>query len=180
MSDYTRSFDIGTEGRTLVGIAFRWDHPSVVRDPGTAAYLEEFARACADKTISERPVFPLLKRHDLSIDPIGVSRFRAGTEGLMFEAPLSKTPDADATLELINDGAMRSVSVRFAALKSGRRSSLDGPVTVRQEIKLRELSVCPTGFGQHDGAEVLAVRSELRMSAAQRRLLLLDLAQILD
>ena len=35
-----------------------------------------------------------------------------------------------------------------------------GLVVVRTEIAIRELSLAPTGFGQHAGAGVLAVRSD--------------------
>ncbi|MEM9040769.1 MAG: HK97 family phage prohead protease [Actinomycetota bacterium] len=177
MNDHARSFDIDSDGRTLVGIAFRWDAPSLVADPNSTPYLEEFARGSTDKTLDERPKVPLLKRHRLDLDPLGVATFERSAEGLMFTAPLSKTREADETLELVNDGAMRSVSVRFRSFKNGRRTSADGVVTRRLEIGLRELSLVPTGFGQHEGAEILTVRSEtdtpLR-DALRRRLLLSD------
>ncbi len=177
MNDYTRSFDIGTEGRTLTGLAFRWETPAKVRDPGVSPYLEEFARGSADKTIQEHPLVPVLRNHRLNEDPVGVAMFHRSAEGLVFTAPLSRTMAADETLELVNDGAMRSVSVRFASFKDRRRATTEGPVVTRMEIGLRELSVVTTGFGQHPGAEVLAVRSDEgtpRLDAVRQRLILLQ------
>lgn len=160
-ADLIRAVEITAEGRTLIGRAFRWDTPSRVADPGVAPYLEEFTRGSTTKTLAERAdPFPLLKVHRLDLDPLGVARFRPSDEGLMFEAPLSRTRDADEMLELVNDGAMRSVSVRFRPIQSRRRILDTGdPVVSRTEIALRELSLAPTGFGQHDDAEVLAVRA---------------------
>lgn len=161
MTDLLRAAEITAEGRTLVGIAFRWDHPSLVpNDPGTGPYLEEFVRGSVTKTLRERETFPLIKHHRVDVDPVGVTRFAPADEGLMFEAPLSRTRDADETLELVRDGAMRSVSVRFRPILHKLRHSTAGAVVSRTEIALRELSLAPTGFGIHDGAEVLAVRSE--------------------
>lgn len=177
MNDYTRSFDIGTEGRTLTGLAFKWDTPAKVRDPGKQPYMEEFSRGAADKTLQEHPLVPVLRNHRLNEDPVGVSTFHRSEEGLVFTAPLSRTRAADEVLELVNDGAMRSVSVRFASFKDRKRMSTDGWVTTRMEIGLRELSVVTTGFGQHPGAEVLAVRSEEgtpRLDAVRQRLILLQ------
>lgn len=177
MSDYTRSFDIGTEGRTLTGLAFKWDTPAKVKDPGVPPYYEEFARGSTDKTMQEHPLVPVLRNHRLTEDPVGVATFHRSAEGLVFTAPLSRTRDADETLELVNDGAMRSVSVRFASFKDRMRMAPEGRITTRVEIGLRELSVVTTGFGQHPGAEVLAVRSEdgtPRLDAVRQRLILLQ------
>lgn len=187
MRDLTRSIDITADGRTLEGLAFRWDHPSLVADPGARPYLEEFARGSTDKTLRERGVFPLLKYHRADRDPVGVVQFRPATEGLMFTAPLSSTTEASETLELVNDGALRSVSVRFTPIKQRRRASADGIVTTRTEVRLRELSLAPTGFGLHEGAMVTAVRAdleELEDAAAgadlevRRRLLLARIAAL--
>lgn len=156
---HLRSFDVTAEGRTLEGLAFRWERPSKVRDPGRPLYLEEFVRGSADRHMKHTPIVPLLKRHETDRDPIGVASFHPSAEGLVFAAPLSKTRAADETLELVNDGAERSVSVRFRSLRNGQRRAPEGPVTQRLEIAIRELSVVPTGFGQHDGAEILNVRS---------------------
>lgn len=154
------SVDLTTSGRTLEGLAFKWDHPSLVRDATGPAYLEAFARNSTTKTIKERGTFPVMVMHRYDSLPVGAVSFLPSDEGLMFSAPLSATRDADEVLALVNDGAMRSVSVGFRAIANAERTSPQGRVTVRKEIALRELSVAPTGFGQHEGAEILAVRAE--------------------
>lgn len=172
---YRAALDIEeTDGRTLTGKAFYFDMPSRVRDPGTSPYMEEFARTSVTKTLQERAggIFPLFVSHDYSRDPVGAVRFTPGKDGLDFEARISKTIDGDEKLELINDGAMRSVSVGFRAVKNGSRRGPDGPITVRSEIALRELSLAPTGFAQHQGAEILAVRAVIetpRLDALRKR-----------
>ncbi len=175
-STHVRSTELGTEGRTLVGLAFRWDHPSMVQDPGSRPYLEEFTRTSVTKTLQEHPTVPLLKHHQADRDPVGVAMFRSSAEGLVFEAPVAATREGDELLELVEIGAMTGASVRFAGYKERRRSSVQGPVTVRTEIGLRELSIVTTGFGAHEGAQVLAVRSELatpRLEVVRQRLAML-------
>jgi HK97 family phage prohead protease len=180
VTDYIRSHDIEAEGRTIIGRAFRWNHPSRVRDPGSQPYLEEFSRTSVDVTLRQRPTAPLLRDHDLK-SVLGVTTFERSAEGLLTVSKLSNIREADEALELVNDGALRSQSVRFRAFQSGYRNSPDGRVTVRKEIGIRELSLLPTGFGAHEDAEVLSVRSEQstpRLDALadrRRRTFLLDI-----
>lgn len=129
-----------TEGRTLSGLAVPWDRPTRVRDLTGPAYLEAFAPGSTDVTVRQHDTFPVFKRHDYGTDPLGVVTFHRSAEGLLFEAPLSKTRDADEALELVNDGAMRSVSVGFRPLQHVVRQSGTGPVTWRTEVALRELT----------------------------------------
>lgn len=177
---HERSFDIESDGRNLVGIAYYYDRASKVTDDGRRFYLEAFARGAETKTLKERSARPLFRTHRRNEDPIGVTSFEPVGEGLLFRARLSKTVAADETLELVNDGAMTSASLGYLSFKDLKRSSIDGPVIVRAEIGIRELSLVPTGMGQHAGAEVLAVRSEPefegtpRLDALRRKLILLD------
>jgi HK97 family phage prohead protease len=158
---FRASIDLTTEGRTLTGVAMPWDRPTMVRDMTGPAYLEAFSPSSADVTLRQnvdpRPVF---KRHDYTQDPVGTVTFERSAEGLLFVAPLSKTRDADETLELVNDGAMRSVSIGFRPIKQQQRPMSEGNVTYRTEMALRELSLAPTGFGQYSEALVTAVRTE--------------------
>lgn len=182
---YRATLDIEeSDGRTLAGRAFYYDHPSRVSDPPRfVPYLEEFVTRSTDKTLTDRGEFPLFAQHNHTVPPIGVVRFRAARGELRYEAHLSRTRDADEKLELVNDHAMRSVSVGFRAIADGKRTGPDGPIIRRLEIALRELSLAPTGFGQHAGAEVLEVRAvdelELevlgtpRLNALRRRRILL-------
>lgn len=178
---FTRSFDVQSDGRNVIGLAYYYDRASKVTDDGRRFYLEAFAKGAETKTLKERSARPLFRTHRRNEDPIGVSTFEPVAEGLLFRARLSNTRSADETLELVNDGAMTSASLGYLSFKDLKRATADGPVIVRAEIGIRELSLVPTGFGQHAGAEVLAVRSEPeaiegtpRLDALRKRLILLD------
>lgn len=165
------------EGRTLIGRAFYFDKPSSVTDDGRSFYLEEFARACANKSIADNGKFALGVMHDVGqrgIRPVGGVTFNAGADGLEFEAVVARSAAGDEVLELLEVGGLRDVSISARPIANGKR----GNVLVRQEIALRELSLCPPGMGQHNGAEVLAVRSELvtpnHYNKNRLRLLLLE------
>lgn len=154
-------------GRTLEGMAYRFEHPSRVKDPGRPPYLEAFHRASANKTIKDHPTFPLAYFHGLTDGTVGSrSRwagetfgpvvFRAGSAGLEFTATLSKTAGADDMLELIQDGAVGDVSIGAYPVRTVQRAG----VVWRDEIRILELSLAPVGTGQHEGAKVLAMRAE--------------------
>ena len=179
-----RATEFATTGRTLEGVAYRFDHPSRVVDPGKPAYLEAFARGSATKTITERQSFPVDYFHGLmsgtpgarsrwSGEVFGGVVFRAGADGLEFTAKLSNTRGADEMLDLIIDGAIGDVSIAAYPIKTSNR----GGVTWRDEIAIAALSLAPVGMGQHDGAKVLAVRARdgdggygaARLEALRRR-----------
>lgn len=149
------------EGRTISGLAVPWDRPTKVRDQTGPPYLEAFAPGSGDVSIRQHPNFPIFARHDYMVDPVGVVAFHRSAEGALFEGTLSKTRDADDKLELINDGAMRSVSIGFRPLQAVRRRFTEGETVYRTEVAIRELSLAPTGFGQYAEAGVLAVRAEM-------------------
>jgi phage head maturation protease len=163
-TDHARSIDITAEGRTLVGRAYHYERPSLVSDDGgRSRYWEEFARTCDRKTLAERGTYPLMLMHGTVAGrqlPIGSSTFERSADGLMFVAPLARTRDADEALELVNAGVLTDASVRYRSFDDRQRVGRQGPITTRFEIGIRELSLAPTGFGQHAGAEVLMVRSE--------------------
>lgn len=156
-----RALDIGdVVGRTLSGIAMPWDRPTRVRDLTGPTYIEAFSPSSADVSLSQHAAYPGFVRHDYGKDPLGVVTFSRSAEALMFDYVLSNTRDADDKLALVNDGAMRSVSVGFMPFKATRQVILGRSVDqYRTEVRLRELSLAPTGFGQYAEAGVLAVRS---------------------
>lgn len=184
-------------GRTLEGIAYRYDHPSEVSDDGgRTRYLEEFGVGCDTRTIKNRGnVFPLGWFHPWSSnagvvpsEPLGAVKFRPSkVEGaLLFEAKVSQTRRGDESLELVRDRAAESVSVSYRPIEQRRRSGPNGrSVITRTEIAIRELSLAPTGLGQHEDAKVLAMRALVetdeeevreqlsRIEQNRRRLLLL-------
>lgn len=179
---FRSSLDLSYEGRTLAGLALPWDRPARVRDLTGPAYLEAFAQGSADVSMRQHPSWPVFARHDYRSDPLGIVTFQRSAEGLVFEARMSHTRDADEKLELVKDGAMRSVSVGFQPVHDTQRPSPDGLIRLRTEIRLRELSLAPTGFGQVPEAQVLAVRTEGGtgapvLAAMQRKRARLDLPE---
>lgn len=182
-------------GRTLEGIAYRYEHPSQVSDDGgRTRYWEEFGFGCDAKTIADRGnTFPLGWFHPWSSnaglvpsEPLGAVKFRPSkVEGaLLFEANVSKTRRGDESLELVRDRAAESVSVSYRPIEQRPRRAGARQIVTRTEIAIRELSLAPTGLGLHDDAKVLLVRAgelddeqareELsRVERNRRRLLLL-------
>lgn len=174
MTTYQRAFstDTAVEGRTLEGIALHWDRASNVTDNGRDFYLEAFSSRSTDKQLNERKApFPLGFLHPWSSGaadkrPLGSVSFERSIEGLMFRAVLSNTQAANEMLELVKDGSVGDVSIGF----KGYKHTLKGETVLRTEIGLLELSLAPVGMAQHQGAQVLAVRSEQDEQAAFKRL----------
>lgn len=157
----TRSVDAQVDGRTLVGVAVPWDRPARVTDDGRAFYLEAFRADSADKSIAQRGVYPGFEGHDTGRRPVGSVTFHRSEQGLTFELPIARGDSGDELLELVNGGAMRSVSIGFRPINDTVRAAAGEPVTYRTEIALRHLAVVPTGYGQHPDATVEGVRAEL-------------------
>lgn len=156
------------EGRTLEGVAYRYDHPSRVSDDGREFYLEAFGVGCDSKTLADRAVFPLGWWHPWSSNagrspeqPLGSVQFRPSADegALMFTAGISRTRLGDEALELVRDRAAEDVSVSYKPISSLRRRRGAEFVTTRTEIKIRELSLAPTGLGLHEDAKVLVMRA---------------------
>ena len=167
-------FDVAGDGRTIEGLAFPWDRPSLVTDDGVTRYLEEFHRNATDQTLKMKALRPLFVRHEYIRGSVGETTFTKSAEGLVFRARATDSTFAESTLERVRTGELPSVSVGFRAIKSVKRSDARGPVTVRAEIAIEELSLAEQG--QHVEAKVLAVRAEEgtpRLDALRRRKLLL-------
>ena len=147
-------------GRTLEGVAYRYERPSRVSDDHFRTnYFEEIMKRADAKTIGDRPSFPLHRLHDRDVDPIGdVTFHHSDTEdALLFVATVNRS---DAGDELLEDEGWRDVSVGFKPLRNSfRQSPHYGKVVQRREIKIVELSVAPTGTGLHKGAEITVVRA---------------------
>lgn len=160
--------DIETDGRNLIGLAAKWDAVSSVTDDGITFYDEAFASTSANKTLKERAAVPLPLGYfhpwspgtpgsasEFADTQLGNVKFAASSEGLVFRARLFKTEEGDAMLEKVNSGEVSDVSIGFNPYKSETINN----VVVRKEIGLVELSLAPSGMGQHEGATVLAVRA---------------------
>jgi len=169
-------FEVEGDGRTLTGIAAKYDHPSKVTDDGVVRYLEEFDPQSAMRSLRMRAERPLFVRHEHLKGSVGETTFEhSASEGaLLFRARMSDTKYASRTLGRVNDGELPAVSLGFRSLRHLTRSDPRGPVTRRTEIAVEELSLAEVA--QHEGTLVLSVRSESatpRLDALRKRRLLL-------
>lgn len=168
--------EVGGDGRTVEGRAFRWDHPSKVSDDhGVSYYREALARTSTRRTLTQRPgARPLFVEHRHVDGSVGETTFHDSTEGLMFRSTLYVGDLADIARDRLAAGELPAVSVGFRALKTRRMATVDGLLVLRTEVALDELSLARAG--QHEGAQVLSVRAVAgtpRLDAARRRLTLL-------
>lgn len=154
----TNDFDVSGDGRTLEGLAFRWDLPSLVEDDEhPKPYLEEFDPRSANQTLRLRALWPLFVEHQHLKGSAGEVLFERSAEGLVFTARTSDSKYAQLTLERVKAGELPEVSAAFYPVHHRTRSAPEGLVTRRTEIRIAELSVAREG--QHRGAKVLAIRS---------------------
>lgn len=164
MSTVFRTIDFDATGRTLEGIAFRYNVPSVVSDDGRTRYKEAY-RASAGE--GQAPVgLHLAHPHatHLPLEPrteeaLGTVEFFPDTEGLKFRAVVDDTPLGNAALVMLEAGGLsRQVSIGAAIRKSEKVRD----VTYRTEIEIFELSLLPNGQkGALTGAQIEVVRQAL-------------------
>lgn len=159
-------------GRTLEGIAYRYERPSRVSDDNfRTTYFEEIMKRADAKTLGDREAFPVYRFHDRTRDPAGTVTFERSDneQALMFRATIDRNAEGDQLLADIEE--WQDVSVSYRPLKDTYRTTEHhGRITQRREIRLLELSVAPTGTGQSKGAEILAVRA----AGTEPRLTLLE------
>lgn len=162
----TRTFDAelslrktgaGGDGRTVFGTAVPYGAPQYIYDGLT----EEFDRGAFDHQLRAANRVRIAREHvQLGGTLIGAARSledRPG--GLYFEGRVSKTVVGDETLELINDGALRQVSIGFRERPHGNRRTDDG-VLHRTAADLFEIALVMEGaYGEQ--AELAGVRSRL-------------------
>jgi phage head maturation protease len=169
-------FEIEGDGRTLTGIAAKYDVPSFVTDDGVKRYLEEFDPQSALRSIRMRALRPVFVRHEHlkgSVAEVGFDH-SAAEGALLFRARMTDSQFASKTLARVNDGELPAVSLGFRSLRHLTRSDARGPVTRRTEIAIEEMSLAEVA--QHEGTLVLNVRSEEgtpRLDALRKRRLLL-------
>ena len=165
MSDLlTRTFDVdlqlraggaGADGRTVFGIAVPYGQPQHIYDGLT----EEFDRGAFDHQLRAANRIRLSREHvQLGGSMIGALRkLEDRPEGLYFEARVSKTVLGDETLELVNDKALRQVSIGFRERPHGNRRT-DDNVIHRTAADLFEVALVMEGaYGEQ--AELAGVRS---------------------
>jgi HK97 family phage prohead protease len=161
---------IEVKGRTLEGVAYKYAHPSSVTDDGEEFYYEQILRGADTKTIRDRAArgdsFPVLIWHSRTVnkgqlppDSIGDVQFHPNDTELEFKAVLNRSRLADEMLELVDDEVARDTSVSFSPRRDIEGVHEGRLLLSRAEISLRELSLAPTGTGQHAGAKVLVMRA---------------------
>lgn len=160
-------------GRTLEGVALRYERPSrVTDDQWRTSYLEEFARGSSAKTLADSgPIRPLLFMH--KGEPFGDVEFIDSADALLFRAVIEESDQGDQYLADIDQH--RDVSVGGKSIRTSKRQGTpeQGQIVRREEIALRELSLVPSGLGLTKGAEVELVRAAEaatpRLDALKRR-----------
>ena len=91
--------EVEVTGRTIEGIALRWDHPYTVSDDNGATFYVEGWRLGA----FERGLRATGNFHEVRVDHrdfrVGRTSFTETGEGLMFRAIADDTPGGDAALD---------------------------------------------------------------------------------
>lgn len=154
-----RSSNNGGDGRTVFGRAVPYNAPQFIYDGLT----EEFVRGAFDHQLRAANRVRIAREHvQLGGDLIGAARsLDDRTDGLWFEGRVSKTPTGDETLELINDKALRQISIGFRERPHGNRRTAQN-VIQRTAADLFEIAFVMEGaYGEL--AEVAGVRSAQRI-----------------
>ncbi len=169
IADYT--------GRTLEGVAYRYEHPSRVTDDNWAtSYYEEILNRADTRTLRAHDEFPLTKLHSSAGGSrVGSVTFhRSNNErALLFVAQVDRNPIGDELLEEIEE--WRDASATFDPIRNSfRQSPHHGTITQRAELRLHELALAPLGTALAAGSGVTHVRSAVvagtpMLDAARRR-----------
>jgi phage head maturation protease len=160
MREFTRALPTEVEvvGRTIEGIALRWDHPYTVSDDDGATFYVEGWRVRA----FERGLRAVGNVNEVRVDHgtvrVGRTSFAETVEGLTFTAVADETPPGDAALEFARAGRFNGVSLTYASDKQERDSATG--VIWRTRGVPRELSLIDRLRPQYgDDARIIAVRA---------------------
>lgn len=154
-----RSSNNGGDGRTVYGRAVPYNAPQFIYDGLT----EEFVSGAFDHQLRAAHRVRVAREHvGLGGALIGALRSLSDkSDGLWFEGRVSKTVAGDETLELINDGALRQISIGFRERPHGSRRTPQN-VIQRTAADLFEVAFVMEGaYGEL--AEVAGVRSRQRI-----------------
>ena len=205
MNNFTRSFPLedikirsGGDGRTVEAYAAVFGQEVPISD-GDGRYKERIDPAAFDKTLRESGNrFSVLYNHGMTIYgtpsdsgsmPIGTCvDASVNSRGLLTVTRYNKTPLAEATLEAIQSGSLRSQSFAGSFIRSDKtlargqkfRANASGeyPTVTRQEIRLREYG--PTPFPAYDDAAIMGVRASMTVSETDTMLLALILEKLAE
>ncbi|MEV7263980.1 HK97 family phage prohead protease [Micromonospora aurantiaca] len=143
----------GGDGRTVHGIAVPWG----VEQRIDVDLVETFARGAFNHQLRAANRVRFAREHvDLGGTLIGATRLmRDDASGLYVELRASKTPEGDATLELIRDGALPHLSIGF---RERRNRRLRSGAIERVQAHLFEIAATMEGaYG--DTAPITGVRT---------------------
>jgi len=163
-----RSFetvDIQTDGRNVEMLCVPYDIPATVVDPPPIGdgipYKEEFARgAFAGAVKAPNRVFLEFEHWHPGLSGIigHGAHLEERPDALYGRFRMTKHPDGDKALALIDDGVLTGTSVFFEPLRSARSAA--GAMR-RLKARLTRVALCPVGTWPQ--AKVLAVRSGLEI-----------------
>jgi HK97 family phage prohead protease len=206
VTDFTRSFPLedieikrGGDGRTVDAYAAVFGQEVPISD-AQGEYIERIDPAAFNKTIADKGTrFSVLYNHGMTIYgtpsdsgsmPIGTPlEVRADTRGLFTSTRYNKTPLAEATLEAIKSGSLRTQSFRGSIIRSNPmqirnsakfRANTAGeyPLVTRLELGLKEYGPAP--FAAYSDAAIVAVRAGLTLSDTDTMLLSMLLSNVAD
>jgi HK97 family phage prohead protease len=149
------------DGRTVYGIAVPWAAPTKIDDE----LVEQFARGAFNHQLRAAGRVKFEREHvELGGTLIGaLTTMRDDAAGLYVEMRASRTPVGDETLELIKDGALDQLSIKFRERQNRR---LAGGITERVKAHLAAVAVVMEGaYG--DKAMAAGVRSAQTPAAAE-------------
>jgi HK97 family phage prohead protease len=157
----TRAYEavaIEVEGRTVdVRVVPFGEVAQVADPPDYTPYDEEWMPGVFDHQMSAANRIHANYEHERGITNVvghGVS-LRSETDGYHITSTIHRTAAGDATLELLNAGALPSVSLEAIPVKNVR----SGGVMQRVKAHLRGFAFCRQGA--FAGAQVLAIRHEM-------------------
>jgi len=143
----------GGDGRTVYGIAVPYNAPVRIDEQ----LIEQFARGAFNHQLDRPQRVKFAREHVMMGGSLigAASLLRDDAAGLYVELRAARTPEGDATLELVRDGALDQLSVAF---REGKNRRLGGGVVERTMADLREVAVVMEGaYG--DLAVATGVRS---------------------
>jgi HK97 family phage prohead protease len=152
--------DADQDGRIVYGRAVPYGEITEVQEHGRR-FQEEFCRGAFAKACQNPPdKVKFCFNHENT--PIGVAqRLEERADGLYAELRMSKTSRGDDLIQLVRDGALNSLSVRFRGLQPRQITEH----VAWREAMLREISLVP--WGQYEGSWA-AARSDEPVSLTPR------------
>lgn len=158
------AFDLEEEGdgRTLHTRIVPYNTPAEVSDPPDfTPYKEVWLPGAFDKQLkaANRVDVFLNFEHEPGIRGVvgrGTNLLSDPSDGLHGQFRILQGSDGDKTLELVNEGVLRGMSIEARAIKS---SKVDD-VVYRKEARLLNVAITRTGKQAYKDAAVLAIRTE--------------------